>query len=141
MQLPYSIVQSLSCVWLFTTPRAAAHQESLSFTIPHSMLKLMTIDLMMPSNHLILCHPFLLLPSIFPSSRVFSNETAFYIKWPKHWNFYFSITPSNEHIQGWFPLGLTGWICLLVSMFSHKNSSANLIKGSISHDSFFLLLL
>ena len=97
MPLPYFIVQSLSCVWLFSTPWAAAHQESLSFTIPHSMLKLMTIDLMMPSNHLILCRPLLLPPSIFPGIRVFSNESGLCFRWPKYWSFSFSISPSNEY--------------------------------------------
>ena len=80
-------VQLPSCVQLFETPRTAAHQASLSFTVSQSLLKLMSIELVMPSNHLILCHPLLLLPSIFPSIRVFSNESALHIRWPKYWSF------------------------------------------------------
>ena len=75
----------------------AAHQASLSFTISQSLLKLMSIELMMPSNHLILCHPLLLLPPIFPNSNVFSNESALHIRWPKYWRFSFSVSPSNEY--------------------------------------------
>ena len=89
------VVQSLSRVQLFVTPWTAARQASLSFTISLSFLKLMSIESMIPSNHLILCHPLLLLPSIFPSSRVFSSELALWIRWPKYWSF--SISPSNEH--------------------------------------------
>ena len=82
----FFVVQSLSCVWLFATPRTAAHQASLSFTISQSLLKLMSIESVMPSNHLVLCHPLVLLPSIFPSIRVFSNELALRIRWPKYWS-------------------------------------------------------
>ena len=89
-------VQSLSCVWLFVTPWIAAYQASLSFTISCSLLKLMSIVLVMPSNHLVLCHPLLLLPSIFPSIRVFS-ESALRIRQPKYWGFSFIISPSNEY--------------------------------------------
>ena len=97
-KLPYAIVvQSLSCVQYFVTPWTVAHQASLSFTISQSLLKLMTIELMMPSNDLILRHPLLLLPSIFPSIRVFSNESTLCIRWPKYWSFSFSISPSNEY--------------------------------------------
>ena len=78
------------------TPWTAACQASLSFTISQSLLKLMSIELVMPSNHLILCHPLLLPPSIFPSIRIFSNESALHIRWPKYWSFSFSISPSNE---------------------------------------------
>ena len=92
-----SSVQSLSRVWLFVTPWTAACQASLSITNSQSLLKLMSIELVMPSNHLILCHPLLLLSSIFPSIRVFSNESALYIRWPKYWSFSFNISPSNEH--------------------------------------------
>ena len=95
--LDISSVQSLSCVRLFVTPWTAAHQASLSITNCRSLLKLMSIESVMPSNHLILCHLLLLLPSIFPSIRVFSIESVLCIKWPKYWNFLFSITPSNEH--------------------------------------------
>ena len=91
------VVQSFSCVQLFATPWTAAHQASLSFAISQSWIKLMSIELMMPSNHLILCHPLLLLPSIFPRSRVFSNELAFRIRWPKYWSIRFSTSPSNEY--------------------------------------------
>ena len=90
-------VQSLSCVQLFATPWTAARQASLSFAISWSLLKLMFIESVMPSNHLILCHPFVLLPSVFPSIRVFSNELAPYIRWPKYWSFSFSISPSSEY--------------------------------------------
>ena len=90
-------VQSLSRVQLFATPWTAAHQASLSITNSQSLLKLMSVELVMPSNHLILCRPLLLLPSIFPSIRVFSNESALHIRWPKYWSFSFNISPSNEH--------------------------------------------
>ena len=90
------IVQSLNRVQLFTTPWTAACQAFLSFTISWSLLKLMSIESVMPSNHLILCHP-LILSSIFPSIRVFSSESALCIRWPKSWSFSFSISPSNEH--------------------------------------------
>ena len=89
------VIQSLSYVWLFVTPWIAAHQASLSFTISWSLLKLMSIESVMSSNHLILCCPFLL-PSIFSSIRVF-NESVFCIRWPKYWSFSFSIHPSNEY--------------------------------------------
>ena len=79
------------------TPWTAAHQACLSFTVSQSLLKLLSIELVMPSNHLILCHPLLLLPSIFPSTRVFSNESAHLIRWPKYWSFSFSISPSSEY--------------------------------------------
>ena len=90
-------VQSLSCIQLFATPWTAARQASLSSTITQSLLKLMSIKLMIPSNHLILCHPLLLFPSVFPSIRVFSNESALHIRWPKYWSFSFSTSPSNEY--------------------------------------------
>ena len=90
-------VQSLSCVRLFAIPWTAARQASLSITNSWSLLKLMPIRLVMPSNHLILCLPLLLLPSIFPSIRVFSNESGLHIRWPKYWSFSFSISPSNEY--------------------------------------------
>ena len=86
--------------WLFATPWTAARQASLSITNTQSLLKLMSIMSVMPSNHLILCHPFLLLPSIFPSIRVFSNESVLCIRWPKYWSFSFRISPSNEY-SGW----------------------------------------
>ena len=91
-----SSVQSLSRVQLFVTPWTAARQASLSITNSQSLPRLMSIESVMPSNHLILCHPLFVLPSIFPSIRVFSNESALCIRWPKYWNFTFSISPSNE---------------------------------------------
>ena len=95
-QLPIVIVQSFSRVQLFGTPWTVARQASLSFTISWSLLKLMSIKSVIPSNHLILCHPLLLLPSIFPSIRVFSNESVLCIRWSKYWSFSFSVSPSNE---------------------------------------------
>ena len=93
----FSSVQSLSRIWLFVTPWAAARQTSLSITNSWSLPKLMSIESMVPPNHLILCHLLLLLPSIFPSIRVFSNELALHIRWPKYWSLSFNISPSNEH--------------------------------------------
>ena len=94
---PIVAVQLLSCVRLFATPWTAARQVSLSFTISWILLKLMSIEWVMPSNHLILCVPLLFLPSIFPSIRVFSNESVLHIRCPKYWSFSFSISPSNEY--------------------------------------------
>ena len=112
LQLPYSIsVQLLSRVRLFVTPWTAARQASLSITNSRSLPKLMSIKSVMPSNHLILCHPLLLLPSVFPNIRVFSNESVLHIRWPKYWSYSFSISPSNEY-SGWFSLGWIGWISL-----------------------------
>ena len=93
----FSSVQLLSRVQLFVTPWTAARQASLSTTNSQRLLKLISIESVMPSNHLILCHPLLLLPSIFPSTRVFSNESVLRIRWPKYWSFSFSISPSNEY--------------------------------------------
>ena len=90
-------VQSLSCVWLFVTPWTAARQASLSITNSQSLLKLMCIESVILSSQLILCHPLLLQPSIFPSIRVFSNESVLHIRWTKYWSFSFSISPSNEY--------------------------------------------
>ena len=110
LSVQFSSVQSLSHVRLFVTPGTAACQASLSFTNSWSLLKLMSIESGMPCNHLILCHP-LLPPSIFPRIRVFSNESVFYIRWPKYWSFSFNISPSSEYS------GLTsfGNICLCCS--------------------------
>ena len=105
----FSSVQSLSHVRLIVTP--CSTPGFLSITNSWSLLKLMSIDSVMPSNHLILCHPLLLLPSIFPRIRVFPNESVLCIRWPKYWSFSFSISPSNEY-SDWFPLGLTVWISL-----------------------------
>ena len=95
--IQFSSVQWLSHVQLFATPWTAAPQASLSITNSWSLLKLISTELVMPSNHLILCYPLPLPPSIFPSIRVFSNESVLHIRWPKYWNFSFSISPSNEY--------------------------------------------
>ena len=92
----YVVVESPRHVQLFGSPWTTARQASLSFTISQSLPKFMSIELVMPSNHLILCHPLLLLPSIFPSIRIFSNESALHIRWPNYWSFSFSISPSEE---------------------------------------------
>ena len=102
---------SLSHVRLFETPWIAACWDSLSITNSRSLFKLMSIESVMPSNHLILCHPLLLLPSVFPSIRVFSNESVLHIKWPKYWSFSFNISPSNEY-PGLISFRWTGWISL-----------------------------
>ena len=93
----FSSVQSLSRVWFFATPWTAACQASLSITSSQNLFKLMSIESVMPSNHLILCRPLLLSPSIFSSIRVFSNESVICIRWPKYWSFSFSVSPSNEY--------------------------------------------
>ena len=98
LSIMLSSVQSLSLVWLFAAPRTAACQASLSITNSQSPPKLMSVESVMPSNHLILCRPLFLLPSIFPSIRVFSNESVLHIRWPKYWSFSFNISPSNEHL-------------------------------------------
>ena len=116
------VVQLLSCVWLFVTPWTAARQACLSFTISWSLLKLMSIKSMMSSNHLILCHPLLLLPSIFPSIGVFFYESALRIRWPKYWSFSFSISPSNEY-SGLISFRMTGLISLLPKELSRVFSS------------------
>ena len=126
-----SLVQSLSHIRLFATPWTAARQDSPSITNCWSPPKPMSIELVMPSNHLILCRPLLLLPSIFPSIRVFSNESALRIRWPKYWNFSFNISPSNEH------LGLISfrmdWLDLLAvqgtlkSLLQHHSSKASIL--------------
>ena len=120
---------SLSCVWLFATPWTAAHQASLSITNSQSLLKLMSIESVMPSNHLILCHPFLLPPSIFASVRVFSNESVLCIRWPKHWSFSFTVRPSNEYSGliffriDWFDLlAVQGTLKSLLQYYSSKAS-------------------
>ena len=111
------VVQSLSSVWFFATPWTAACQTPMSFTISQSLLKLMSIESVMSSYHLILCHPLLLLPSIFPNIRVFSNESAILIRWPKYWSFSFSITPSNEY-SGLFRID---WFDLLAAQGTLKS--------------------
>ena len=107
-----SSVQSLSRVWLLATPWTAAHQASLSITSSRSSLKPVSIVLVMPPNHLILCCPLLLPPSIFPSIRVFSNESVLHIRWPKYWSFSFSISPSNEY-SGLISFRISSWLDLL----------------------------
>ena len=107
-----SSVQLLSRVQLFVTPWTAAHQASMSIINSQSLLKLVSIKSVMPSNHLILYQPLILLPSVFPSIRLFSSESVLHIRWPKYWSFsFFSISPSNN-IQDGFPSALTGWISL-----------------------------
>ena len=101
------VVQSLSRVWFFATPWTAAPQASLSFTVSRSLLKLMSIKSVMPSNHFILCHPLFFLPSIFPIFKVFSSELALSVRWPKYWSFSFRLSPSSEY-SGLISLGLTG---------------------------------
>ena len=127
--------QSLCHVQLFATPWTAARQASWSFTIPQSLLKLMSIELVMPSNHLILCHPLLLLPSIFPSIRITSNEWALHIKWPKYWSFSFSISPSNEYSElitfriDWFELLTVQGT--LKSLIQNHNLKASFLWSSV----------
>ena len=141
MSITVVVVQSLSRFGLSAAPWTAAHQASLPFTIFHGLLKLVSTELMMPSNHLILCCPLLLLPSIFSSIRVFSNESALRIRWPA-WSFTFNINPSNDH-PGPISLGWTGWISLkskgLSRVFSnttvqkHQFFSTQLSSESNSH--------
>ena len=129
-----SVVQSLSHVWLFVTTWTAAHQASLSFTICQGLLRLRSIELVMPSNHPILSHSLLLLPSIFPSIRVFSNELALHIRWPKYWSFGFSISPCNEYsglisfrIDCFDVLAIQG---TLKSLLQHQSSKASILWRS-----------
>ena len=132
----FSSVQSLSHVRLFVTPWIAAHQTSLSITNSRSSPKPMSIESMMPSNHFIFCCPILLLPSVFPSIRVFSNESALHIRWPKYWSFSFNISPSNEH-PGLISLRMD-WLDLLAvqgtlkSLLQHHSSKASMLQCSAS---------
>ena len=123
----FSSVQLLSHVWLFVTPWMAAHQASLSITNSQSLLKLTFIESVMPFNYLILCHPLLLPPSIFPNIRVFSNESALCIRWPKYWSFSFSTSPSNEY------LGLISfrmdWLDLLAIQWTLESSPTPQFKS------------
>ena len=135
-------VQSLSHVRLFVIPWTAAHQASLSITNSQSLLKLMSIEMVMPSNHVTLCHPLLLLPSVFLSFRVFSSELVLCIKWPKYWSFSFSISLSNEYSRlitfrmDWFDLAVQG---TLKSLLQHHSSKASILwcsafcKVQLSH--------
>ena len=134
-------VQSLSHVQLFATPWTAACQASLSNTNSWILLKLMSMKSVMPSNHLILCHPLLLLPSIFPSIRVFSNESVLHITWPKYWSFSFSIIPSNKY-SGLisFRVGFLDLLAVqgaLKSLVQHHSSKASILQ----HSAFFIVQL
>ena len=134
-----TVVQLLSCVQLFVTSWTAACQASLSLTISWSLLTLMSLESVMPSNHLILCHPLLLLTSIFPSIRVFSNESVLCIRWPKSWSF--SINPSSEY-SGLISFRID-WFDLLAvqrtlkSLLQHHSSKASVIQ----HSAFFIVQL
>ena len=136
-----SLVQSLSHVLLFATPWTAALQASLSITNCRSLPKPMSIELVMPSNHLILCFPLLLLPSLFPSNRVFSNESALRIRWPKYWSLSFNISPSSEHPgpnsfrMDW--LDLLAVQGTLKSLLQHHSSKASVLRCS----AFFIVQL
>ena len=127
------VVWLLSRVLLFATPWTAACQSDLSITISQSLLKLMSIESLIPSNHLVLCHPLLLLPLIFPSIRVFSNESVLCIKWPNDWSFSFSINPSNEYSglisfrMDWFDLAVQG---TLKNLLQHHSSKASILWHS-----------
>ena len=139
--LQFTSVQSLSCVQLFATPWTAAHQVSLSITNSWSLLKIMSIESVMPSNHLILCHPLLLLPSVFPSIRVYSNESVLHIRWPKYWSFSFSISPSNKYSglssfkMDWFDfLAIQG---TLKNLLQYHSSKASILQ----HSAFFIVQL
>ena len=138
MLVQFSSVQSLSLFWLFVTPwTATALQASLSITNSRGLLKLMSIELVMPSNHLILCCPLLLPPSIFPSIRVFSNESVFHIRWLKYWSFSFRFSPFNEYSglisfrMNWFDLAVQG---TLKSLFQHHSSKTPILW----HSAFFM---
>ena len=135
------VVQLLNHVWLFATLWTAAQQVSLSFTISQSLLKLKSIESVRPFNHLIFCRPLLLLPSIFPSIRVFSNESVPCIRWPKYWSFSFSISPSSEYSGlisfriDWFDLLIVQGI--LKNLLQHHRSKASILRHSI----FFMVQL
>ena len=135
-----SSVESLSRVRLFMTPWTAARQASLSITSSQSLLKLVSIESVMPSNHLIFCRPLLLRPSIFPSIRVFSNESVLRIRWPSYWSFSFSISPSNEYSvlisfrRNSLDLAVQG---TLKSLLQHHSSKASILR----HLAFFMLQL
>ena len=132
-----AVVELLSHVQLFATPWTAACSASLSFTIFWRLLKLMSIELVMPSNHLILCCPLFLMPSTFHSIRVFSNESALWIRWPKHWSFSFSISPSSEYSE-WTSFRIDWLISLLSkSLFQHHS----LKTSTLWHSAFFLFQL
>ena len=137
----HSLIQPLTHVWLFATPWIAARQAYLSITNSQSLLKLVSIELVIPSNHLILCCPLLLLPSIFPNIRVFSNESVLRIRWPKYWSISFSISPSNEH-SGLISFRMD-WLDLLAvqetlkSLLQHHSTKASILW----HPFFFMVQL
>ena len=133
--IQYTSVPLLSHLWLFATPwTAAAPQASLSITNSWTLNKLMSLEVVMPSNHLILCRPLLLFPSIFPSIRVFSNESVLRMRWPKYWSFNFSISPSNEYSvlisfrMDW--LDLLANQGTLMSLLQHHSSKASILRRS-----------
>ena len=126
-----SSVQSLSHVQLFVTPWSTARQASLPITNSQILLRLISIESMMPSNHLFLCRPLLLLPSIFPSIRVFSNESVLHIRWPKYWSFSFSISPSNEYS------GLISFRMDLLDLFAVQGTLKSLLQHHSSKHQFF----
>ena len=134
-KIQFSSVQSLSHLWLFATPWTSAHQASLSITNSCSLPKLMSIESVMPSNHCILCHPLLLLPSIFISIRGFSNESSLHMRWPKYWSFSFDISPSNEH-PGLISFRMD-WLDLLAvqgtlkSLLQHHSSKVSILQCSV----------
>ena len=137
----FVVVQLLSCVQLFVTPWTAAHQASLSFTVSRSLLKLMFTESMMPSNHLILCCPLLLLPSIFPTISVFTNELALHIRWPNYWSFSFSVSPSDEYLRLIsFRIDCFNLLAVqgtLKSLLQHHSSKASILWHSV----FFMVQL
>ena len=137
----FSLLQWLSRVRLFATPWTAAHQASLSITNSQSLLKLMSIESVMQSNHLILCPSLLLLPSIFPSIKVFSNESVLHIRWPKDWSFSFSITPSNEY-SGLISFQMD-WLDLLAVQGTLKSLLQNqsLKESILQRSAFFIVQL
>ena len=141
MSIHLGPVLSLSCVQLFVTPWTAAHQAFLSITNSQSLLKLMSIEWVMPSNHLILCCPLLLPPSVFPSIRVFSHESVLYIRWPKYWSFSFSISLSNKY-SGLISFRMDRLVLLTVqgtlkSLLQHHSWKASILQCS----AFFIVQL
>ena len=136
-------VQLLSCVQLLVTPWTTACQAPLSFTISWNLLRIMSIESVVPSNHLIICHPLLLLPSIFPNIRIFSSESALCIRWPKYWSFSFSISPSSEYSGLIFFFFKINWFDLLAvqgtlkSFLQHHSSKASILQCS----SFFMIYI
>ena len=133
------VVQSLSYVRLFAAPWLQHGPiSSLSITNSRSLLKLMSIESVMPSNHLILCHPFLLLPSIFPSIRIFSNKLVLHIRWPKYWSFIFTISPSNEH-PGLISFRMD-WLDLLAVQGTLKSLQHHISKASVLLCSAFFMV-